>query len=118
VQLTDSQCYLRAVEPDSIFAEALLTLEDLIELSTLDKRHYEVKPQLRLEQEVHAHQERVVSSEENIFLQESTLYLIMFNEHILPNGLDSVELLIHVQLCKVHSAESASANLLLDIEVV
>jgi hypothetical protein len=42
----------------------------------------------------------------------------MLDEHVFPYRFDGVKLLVDIKLCKVHSAESTSTNLLLDIKVV
>jgi hypothetical protein len=84
---------LSGVEFDNIFAQSLLIFEDLIELASFDKWHNEIKPRWGLEQVIHSYQEWMVTTEQNIFLELRVLDLVIFDEHIFPDYLDSEELL-------------------------
>ncbi len=54
MKVTNCQSNLGCVELDNILLEPLFALEDLIELSSSDEGHYEVKSELRLKEEIHA----------------------------------------------------------------
>jgi len=60
----------------------------------------------------------MVCSEENVFLKQGALDLIVLNEDIFPDSFDSVKLLVQIKFCQVHPSEGSSADLLLNIEVM
>lgn len=60
----------------------------------------------------------MVCSEENVFLKQGALDLIVLNEDIFPDSFDSVKLLVKIKFCQVHASEGSSADLLLNIEVM
>jgi hypothetical protein len=97
VQLSDRQYNLDRVKLNSLLVETLLRLEHLIEFTSPHKGHDKVQPRLRLEQELHAHQEGVICSKQNFFLQLSRLNLVKLNQHILPNDFHCVFLPGRVQ---------------------
>jgi len=68
MKVSNSHCDLGGVELDYIFREPLLALEDFVELTTSDERHDKVQSELRLEEIVHANQERMITAEQDIFL--------------------------------------------------
>lgn len=68
VQITDGQCDLGGVELHYVLGEPLSSLEYLVKLASTDKGHDEIESEVRLEQVVHANQERVVTRKEDIFL--------------------------------------------------
>ena len=43
VEFSDSQCNLYSVELDNVLGKALLFLENLVQLTTTDERHYKVE---------------------------------------------------------------------------
>ena len=61
---------LGGIKLDYIFFEALFFLENLVELTTIDEGHDEVEANLRLEEIVHSTEERVISFEKDISLQQ------------------------------------------------
>ncbi len=71
VQFADGYDDLGRVEFDNVLAEAFLLLENFVKFSTIDERHHEIKPSLRLEQVLHTAQEWMVSFEKNVFFKGS-----------------------------------------------
>ena len=94
------------IELDNIFGESLLFLENLVELSTVDEGHHEVKAGVRLKKILHTAKEGMVSLKENVLLQSSRLNLVVLYQNILTNSLDSILLPSGWQERKVNSAES------------
>ena len=60
MQLSDSDHYLCDVELDDWLMEVSMISEDLIELTTFNERHHEVKPLICLEEVLHAAEEGVM----------------------------------------------------------
>ena len=117
VEFADGKCNLYGVEADSVFIESLVGLEHLIEFSALHVGHHEVEAGVRLKQEVHAAQEGVVGSEQDVLLEQGAFDLVVFQQHVLADGLDSILLTCLHQLGQVDPSEGASAQLTLDVEV-
>lgn len=90
VQVADSHSYLKSVELHYRFWQAFVGLEYLVEFASTHKRHYEVKPGLRLEQIFHTDEEWVVTAEEDVLLKASVLHLLEIEKDILANRLDCV----------------------------
>jgi hypothetical protein len=53
MKLPDSYCYLNSIKPHLLLWKPLLLTEKLVELSSSNERHHEVKPVLILEDIVH-----------------------------------------------------------------
>lgn len=51
---------LGSIELHSTLFESFLDLKDLVEFTSIDERHYEIKTSFRLEKIVHTTQERMV----------------------------------------------------------
>lgn len=120
VQFSDSQHNLGGVKPHDILWEALLGLEDFVELAAPDERHHEVESGFALEEVVHSDQEWVVGLEHDVFLEHSRLDLVVLDQHVLANSFDCVQLLLTFddQFTQVHAAKRASAQLANNVEVL
>ena len=118
MKVPDSENNLSSVELDNVLRESLLTLEDLVQLSSSNEGHYKVQAELRLEEVVHAHQEWVVAAKQDILLKFCVVDLIILEKHILSNGLDSVQYLILLQLSEVNFPESTSTKDDYELEVL
>ena len=92
MQLTDGKDNLSCIEFENILWESTLFLEDFIELTSVDERHYKVQSDLTLEKVVHSGKEWMISCEEDVLLKECTCDLVIFNENILSNSFDGEEL--------------------------
>lgn len=57
----------------------------------------------------------MVASQQNVFLENSVLNLIVLDENIFPNDLDGEQSLL--QFCKVHFAKRTFPNQHLKLEV-
>ena len=90
VQFADGYDDLGRVEFDNILAKTFLLLENFVKFTTIDERHYEIKPSLRLEQVLHTAKERVVSFEKNVFFKGSWSNLVILDEYILTDSLDGI----------------------------
>ena len=110
MKVTDSQNNLGSVKLDHVLWESLLALEHLVQLSSSNEGHDEVQAELRLEEIVHAHKEWVVAAEQDILLKLGVIHLVILKEHILSDGLDSVQYLILLQLSEVDFTESTSSK--------
>ena len=74
--------------------EPPLGLEESVELTTSDERHDEEQSEVRHEQVLHSNQELVLALEHDVLLQLGVLNLVVFNQYILSNDFDGVELLV------------------------
>lgn len=90
VQVADSHRNLHGVKRDNGLGQSLSCLEHLVELSAADEGHHEVEPSLRLEQIVHAAEERVVTAKQDILLKLRVLDLVVLDENVLADNLDCV----------------------------
>lgn len=90
VEVPDGKDDLNCVELDSRLRQALLGFEDFVELAAPDEGHDEVEAGLSLEKILHAHEERVVAAEEDVFLKFCVLNLLEVEEDIFADRLDSV----------------------------
>ena len=97
VKIAQSQSHLRCVKSHSVLVQTLLRLVNLIELTTSDKRHDEVKSQLVLKEVVHSHQERMVALEHDVFFEDGVVDLVHFDQDIFSYRLDGVELLVEAE---------------------
>lgn len=111
VQLANSDDNLGCIEFHCIFWEALLFLENLIELSTIDKWHNEIEAGFRLEEVVHSTKEGMISFKEDLLFKSNAGNLVIFNEYIFSDRLDSILLVIVWQFGQIHFSKSAFAQL-------
>ena len=118
VEFANSQNDLHCIKLNCVFLKAFLSLEHLIQLASLHKRHHEVQASLRLKQELHAHEERVICRKQNFLLQHRRLNLIRLNQHIFPDYFHGVLLPSRLQLAKIDLAESAATKLVQQCEVL
>ena len=88
VQLSDANDDLCGIKLNNILIKSLLLLENLVQLTAINERHDEVETGVRLEQVLHTAEEGVISLKENVLLQSCGLYLIILDQHILPDRLD------------------------------
>jgi hypothetical protein len=109
---------LGSIELDNNLWESLLALENFVQLSTSNEGHDKVKAELRLEEIVHAHKEWVIAAKQDILLEFSVIHLIILEEHIFSDRLDSVQLLILLQLSEVDFTESTSTKDNNELEVL
>lgn len=98
VQFADCQNDLHCVELDCALLKALLSLENFVELATLNERHHEVEARLRLEQELHAYEKGVICRKQNLFFKHCRLNLICLYQYILPDNFHGVLLPRRLQL--------------------
>ena len=110
MEVPDRHSYLCTVKLDNLLSESLLLLKHFIEFSSFYKRHDKVKAELRLEQIVHTHEERMIAREQDILLQFSVVDLVILKQDILSNGFNSIEDFVLLELSKIYLAESTSAK--------
>ena len=118
MQVPDRHRQLGRVEPDSLLVEPLLLLVNFVQLTASNEGHDEIEPELVLEEELHADQEGVVALEHDVLLEESALDLVHLNQHIFPDRLDGVQLLVDGQFCQEHLAKRASSQHHQQVEVL
>ena len=106
MKVANSHNNLGSIKLDHILWESLLALENLVQLSSSNEWHDKVKAELRLEQVVHAHKEWMVAAKQDILLKFGIVHLIILEEHILSDGLDSVQQLILLKLSEIYFTES------------
>jgi len=111
VELSNSQNNLNGIKFDKLFGKSFLFLENLIQLTTSDKRHNKIKTRLWLEQEVHPTQVGVVCSKQNIFLEQSRGNLIILQQDVFANDFYRVQFLGTFQLSQENFSKGASAQL-------
>ena len=99
VQVSDSKCNLCSIEEYSVLLEPSLGEENLVELTSVDKGHDEVEAERGLEEVVHGDEEGVVAREHDVLLKLRIFYLVCFNQHVFPDRLDGVHLVVGLQLC-------------------
>lgn len=83
VQVTQGHSDLDCVESGPLFVEPRDLPQVHEKLATTDKSHDEENLLLRLEHIAHAHQEGVVSLEQDVLLEPGRLNLVELNNHIL-----------------------------------
>ena len=117
MQFSNADNDLRRIKLDHSFREPLLLLENLVELTSVNKWHHKVETSVRLEHVLHAAQEWMVRLKEYVFLQRSRLDLVILNQHVFSDGFNGVFLASGRKRRKVDSPESALAQLELNVEV-
>lgn len=118
VQVAHGHTDLRGVKLDDLLTETFLRLEDLVEFASFDERHDKVESLRRLEQIVHTDQKRMVTREKDIFLQLGVLNLVVLNQHIFTNSLNSVQLFGLGELSEEHFAEGSATQQHQQLEVL
>ena len=68
VKVADGEADLEGVKFDHRFWKTLICLKNFVQLTTPYEGHHEVKSGLRLEQIVHAAQEWMIATEQNVLL--------------------------------------------------
>jgi hypothetical protein len=101
-----------------LLAKSLARLENLVKFSSANEGHNKVKPGRRLEQVLHADEEGMLAAEQNVFLQLRVLHLVVLNQHVFPDRLDGVLLLVKLALRKENFAKRASAQKRNQLEVL
>ena len=90
VQITNCHADLQGIELDCPLRQALVCFKDFIELSTSHERHHEVQSLLRLEQVVHAHEERMIARKQDVLLKFGVLDLLKVKQDILTDNFDRI----------------------------
>ena len=117
VQVTEGHCDLNGVEAGSIFIEAGDIAQVHEQLTATHEPHHEEDFLLSLEHVAHAHEEGVVSLQQDVLFQTSRLDLVVLDDNILTQRLHSVNFLRSSLLDKEDFTEGASTNDRLDNEV-
>lgn len=118
MQMCQGHCYLSSEELSLVLGETLDSDQVSEQLTTLDKLHEEVNSELILEDELHVNKEGVLNGIQNIFLQLDVLHLLILQNHIFPDALHGVELLVKLVLHQKYFTESTFANKLSEFKVL
>ena len=118
VEVADGYGHLSCIEEYLLFLEALLCLKDFIHFSSSHKRHDEVQPEVVLEEELHANQERMVALKHDIFLENGVINLIVLYQNVFPDTLASIQHLGLLVLTQEHFSESTTTNHHQEVEVL
>ena len=86
-------------------------------MAALDKWHYKIEAQLRLEAIFHAAKELMVSLEKNVSLCSSQFNKTLLNYFILANAFDSKLLIRAIQSCQKDTTKASFADLLHQVEI-
>lgn len=90
VKVSNSHGDLSGVELDNLFSESLLLLENFIEFTSFYEGHDEIESELGLEQVIHSYEERMITREQDVFLQLSVVNLIILEQNILSDRFDCI----------------------------
>ena len=108
---------MRSVEFDNFFRKPFLLLEDLIEFTAINEWHDEVKTCIRLEHVFHAAKERVVGFEQDVLFKRRRLDLVVLDQHVLSDSLDSVFLACLRKNGQIYSSERSLTQLQLNVKI-
>ena len=90
MQMSKSKCDLGNQEPCLLLIEALYSSQVSEQLPSPDEVHDEIDSKVVLEHVIHAHDERVLNSIEDILLQLETFKKVLIDYHIFSDALHSV----------------------------
>jgi hypothetical protein len=105
-------------EASLLLVEALDSAQVTIELSTLNELHDEVDSEFILEYIVHAHDEGMLHSVEDVLLKFQRLKEVLINNHILSDTLHSKDFVGVTLLYHVHLAERTFTDHLHNNEIL
>ena len=117
VQVAERHSDLNGIEARSVLIEARDIAEMHEKLTATHKSHDEEDLLLSLEHVAHAHEEGVISLQQDVLLQTSRLDLVVFNDYILAERLHSVHFLSSPLLDKEDFTEGTPTDHRLDNEV-
>jgi len=90
VEIADGETNLGRIKSDGIFGESLARLEYFIEFTAADEWHYEVETRGRLEEVVHADEERMVTRKKDVFFELRVLNLLKVKQYVFADRLNCV----------------------------
>jgi hypothetical protein len=89
------------------FIETLDSAQVSVQLAAFNKIHDEIDAEFVLEHEVHAHDERVLNSIQDVFFQLQTFKEVLINNHILSDAFHGVNVTCLALPHHVHLAEGS-----------
>lgn len=89
-----------------------------VELSSLDEVHDEVDAEVVLEDEVHAHDERVFNIVKDVLLEFEALKEVLVNDHIFADALHGIDFSCLTMHSQIDFSEGTFADQLHDLEVL
>ena len=118
MQMCQGHCYLSSEELSLVLGETLDSDQVSEQLTTLDKLHEKVNSKLILEDILHVNKEGMLDGIQNIFLQLNVLHLLILQNHIFPDALHGIELLVKLVLHQEYFTESTLADQFSEFEVL
>jgi hypothetical protein len=108
MKMPNGYCDLEGIELSDFLIKSLVLSREkvLVELSSIDEWHDEVKSELILEQIIHSTEERVSNFKQNVSLQFCGFNLLCLNQDVLSNGFYSVQVLILFKPREIHLPKS------------
>lgn len=110
VQISYRHCDLNCIKLDNWFGKSFPGLEDLVEFSTSDEWHDEVKSSWRLEQVLHTDEEGMFAAEQNIFLELGVLHLVVLYKDIFSDNLNGVLLTVNLASRQKHFSKGTTTK--------
>lgn len=111
VEVSNGLDDLRSIEENGNLVESLLLLVNLVELTTLNEWHDEIKSHLVLKDVVHTNQEWVVALEHDLFFEDGAVNLVHLDKDILSNGFDGILLIVLLwEFSQEHLSECSSSK--------
>ena len=88
VQMTDCNNELSGIELSRILCKPLVSAQDSVHLASLNKRHYKVEAQIRLEEVFHAAKKWMIKLKQDVFLQTNLFQHLIHQYLVFANRLN------------------------------